>query len=380
MQKHKKKSQKTLGKRIGKICAIVGIVILVLILVVVIVGFILYKQGKSSLYKNADTRIPTGLQSAEQDMLVAQEKAKLATIQWQDDWIAYEGKIYEYNEEILNLLFLGIDQHGLLEKETDYSDWESGQADAIFVLSLNPATKTMKIVAVPRNSMVTLNIYGSDGQIEEQIRNQICLQYGYAGGGKSGLEEMKRAVSELLYNLPIHAVTAIGYDAIPIMNDMVGGVEVVVLEDITQYDPLMVEGETVHLLGEHAYLYIQYRDVTSAGSPTARLQRQKQYLLAFIQEAKNRFKESPLIVTEMYESLSEYMWTDITLDEAIYLAAEVLDYKIELDSIYLLEGEDYITTYINEDGEEDFFDDYYLNEESIKKTLIDVFYSEVRFE
>lgn len=378
--KSKKKRKKNTKKRFKRLCLITGTVLMVTALVVLLSVLILQRTGESRLYGKAGSSTPNAMQSNEKELLLAQEKARLSTVKWEDDWIAYDGKIYEYNEDIINLLFLGIDKHGLLEKETDFSNWDAGQADAIFVLSLNPESKTMKIVAVPRNSMVNLNVYDEDGNVEEQIRNQICLQYGYAGGGENGMTEVKRAVSELLYNLPIHAVTSIAYDAIPIMNDTIGGVDVVVLEDITHYDSTMVEGENVHLMGEHAYLYIQYRDVTSVGSPTARLQRQKQYLLAFIQQAKKQFREDALIVAQMYDALTEYMWTDITLDEAVYLATEVLDYTIELDSIHLLKGEDKITAYINEDGEEDFFDDYYLNEDGIKQTLIDVFYDEVHFE
>ncbi len=119
----------------------------------------------------------------------------------------------------------------------------------------------MQIVAIPRNSMVELNIYGTDGKVQEQMKNQICLQYGYAGGGENGLDEMRRAVSELLYQLPIHGVTAIGYDAVGQINDKVGGVEIEVLEDII-YDPELVRGNTVRLTGDQAFLYLQYRDVT----------------------------------------------------------------------------------------------------------------------
>lgn len=357
----------------------IAIVIASILLLTVVTLAILYHSGKSRLYAKAGRALPEAMVSSDTDLEIAKDKAQLATVAWQDNWIAYDGKIYEYNEDTINLLFLGIDQHGFLQKETDYSNWESGQADAIFVLSLNPTDKTMKIVAIPRNSMVELNIYDANGMIANQIRNQICLQYGYAGGGKNGMEEMKRAVSEVLYDLPIHGVTVIAYDAISMLNDMIGGVDVVVLEDITQYDPIMVQGENVHLMGEHAYLYVQYRDVTKVGSPTARLQRQKQYLSAFVEQAKIRAKQNILIVTDMYRGLEDYMKTDITLDEAVYLATEVLDYSFDLNSIFLLAGKDCTTSFISEDGTEDFYDDYELDEENLKKTVIDVFYNEVRF-
>lgn len=361
-------------RRIVRIFGILFLVLLGVILLFVMVLFIMHRTGRQSLYAKGENTTTVAVVSEEE--LIAQQKAKLSSVRWQSDWLAADDKIYEYNKDAINLLFLAIDVADGLEKDTDYSDWNAGQADAIFVLSLDPKEKSIQIVAIPRNSMVELNIYGTDGKIQRQMKNQICLQYGYAGGGKNGLDEMKRAVSELLYQLPIHGVTAIGYDAVGQINDAVGGVEVEVLEDII-YDSEMVKGNTICLTGDQAFLYLQYRDVTKAGSPTARLMRQKQYLIAFVGEAKKKVKEDPLIVTQLYQSLTEYMNTDIALDEAVYMAAEVLDYRFDPNAVYALEGEDHIVSFINEEGQEDFYDDYYLSDESIRDIVIKSFYHEI---
>lgn len=374
MDEAKQKARMKPIKRIARVCTVIFCVLLAILAIFLLILFVMYRTGKHSLYAKAETSAPMSA-NTQQELLDAREQAGLTAVQWQSDWIALDGRIYEYNKDTINLLFLGIDHAGGLVQDTDYSEWDAGQADAVFVLSLNPTDKTMKIVAIPRNSMVNLNIYGADGEVSEQIRNQICLQYGYAGGGKNGLTEMKRAVSELLYQLPIHGVTAIGYDAIATINDAVGGVDVEVIEDII-YDPEMRIGNVVHLTGEQAYLYLQYRDVTAVGSPTARLLRQKQYLSAFVGAAKAKLRSDPLIVSELYQALGEYMETDIALDEAVYMAAELLDYHFDMDAIWLLAGEDRIVPFINEDGEEDFYDDYYLDEEELKRMMVEVFYSE----
>ncbi len=361
-------------RRIVRFCGIFFAVLLGVIVLFVIVLFIMHSTGKQRLYAKAGNDTTVAVVS--DDELIAQQKARLSAVRWQSDWLVVDDRIYEYNKDAINLLFLAIDVSDGLEKETDYSDWNAGQADAIFILSLDPKEKSMQIVAIPRNSMVELNIYGTDGKVQEQMKNQICLQYGYAGGGENGLDEMRRAVSELLYQLPIHGVTAIGYDAVGQINDKVGGVEIEVLEDII-YDPELVRGNTVRLTGDQAFLYLQYRDVTKIGSPTMRLMRQKQYLIAFVNEAKKKIKEDPLLVAQLYQSLTEYMNTDIALDEAVYMAVEILDYRFDPDAISILEGEDRIVPFINEEGQEDFYDDYFLFDESIRNTVIKVFYHEI---
>ena len=88
-------------------------------------------------------------------------------------------------------------------------------------------------------------------------------------------------------------------------------------------------------------------------------------------------KENPSIVTDIYKNVTPYMNTDITLDEAAYLATKVLDYSIGDDSFYQLTGSDRQVDFKTDSGKDDFYDDYYLDEDSLKQVMIDVFYNEV---
>ncbi|MBQ2116895.1 MAG: hypothetical protein II193_09955, partial [Lachnospiraceae bacterium] len=64
-------------------------------------------------------------------------------------------------------------------------------------------------------------------------------------------------------------------------------------------------------------------------------------------------------------------------NEAVYIATEALDYDLSPDAFYQISGEDKITPYINEFGEDDFYDDYYLSEDSVKEIMIKTCYKEV---
>jgi hypothetical protein len=174
-------------KKVTKI--IVGIlsVFLGLIVIVGITFVVLYKSGEASLKASATTLAPT-VEVDEQDKV---EFEYANTIAWQDDWIAYDGKVYEYNEDTLNFILLGIDKEGELGKEENYTYSEVGQADAIFLVSLNNRDKTFNLICIPRNSMVDLEVYNEDKEVVRTFHNQICLQYPYAGGGQSGLDKRK---------------------------------------------------------------------------------------------------------------------------------------------------------------------------------------------
>ena len=71
------------------------------------------------------------------------------------------------------------------------------------------------------------------------------------------------------------------------------------------------------------------------------------------------------------------MNTDITLDKAVYLAMNSLDYKIDGDSFYQLQGEDREVIGLGEFGEERTFNDFYLDEDNLLETVVKVFYEEV---
>lgn len=340
---------------------------------------LLYKMGESRLTGSAATDMPdTELITDKEAEQNAREKAGLNAIQWQENWVAVGDKVYAYEEKAVNLLILGVDKNGELTMDTDFEQWSSGQTDAIFVAHLSPQEQKVSILGIPRNSMVDIDIYDSEDHIKNTVYDQICLQYAFAGGGEPGLAKIKDTVSGLLYGLPIHGVVAIGYDAMTKLNDMVGGVDVVALETLKTSYGSYEKGEKLHLEGDLVLAYVKGRDTEMLGSPTLRLERQKQYLSSLIGKLKGELKENPLLVKDLYTTAVPYMNTDVTLAEAVYLATQAMDYQFDGNDIYLLQGEDKGVPII-EDGKEtgDFYDDYYLDEENVKETMIKMFYQEV---
>ncbi|MCM1262197.1 MAG: LCP family protein [Butyrivibrio sp.] len=373
MKKESRKKKK-LGMRI-----VIGIAstVLVLVLVIGLAGIVFYKSGEAALRASAENKIPIMETDPEEIEKARESFAYGSSVAWQDEWVVYEDNVYEYNEDTLNFLLLGIDHDGELDKETDLSDWGAGQADAIFLASANQKNKTVSIIGIPRNTMVELDIYNEDEQRIDSIYNQICLQYGYAGGGELGLATMKESVSELLYNLPIHGVCAVSYDAIGVVVDMIGGVEVTIPDDMTAYNPQYTEGSRLLLTKKNVMPYLRYRDMETLGSPTIRLSRQKGFLKEAISQTISKVKSNPRLVSDIYQAIVPYMNTDITLDEAVYLAAEFVNYRIEEDSFYQLTGEDKQVDYVNVSGGIDFFDDLYIDEDAKRRLVMKLFYDEV---
>lgn len=340
---------------------------------------LLYVFGGARLRAAAETSAPDAARLTDgTGAETILEKAKLATVQWQDDWVSMGGKVYAYDDNCINLLLLGLDKEGKLNGETDFEKWKSGQADAIFVVSINPAKEKFNIIGVPRNTMMNIDVYDREGHIAETRFDAVCLQYPFAGGGMPGIEKTKEKVSKLLYDLPIHGAFAVGYEALCVINDMVGGIDLVSIETVDTIFGNYKEGEKLHLEGTFVLAYVKQRNMEIAGSPTLRMKRQKQYLTVLLNKMKEEIKKNPAMIADMYKAASEYMVTDVTPDKAVYLAAQASGYRFDETAIHLLQGENKIAPIIK-DGKDtgDFYDEYYLDEESLKKTMTEVFYTEV---
>ncbi len=340
---------------------------------------LLYAFGGARLRASAETSSPdVSLMTQEDTAEEIRKAAGLETVQWQEDWIALDGKVYSYDDSCINLLVLGIDKEGKLSGEADYEKWKAGQADAIFVVSINPTEEEINILGIPRNTMMDIDVYDKESHVAETLFDAACLQYPYAGGGKSGLEVTKEKVSALLYGLPLHGAFAVGYDAVAVVNDMAGGVDVTALETLNTPYGNYEEGEKLHLEGEFVLAYVKARNMEILGSPTMRLERQKQYLTALLAKVKEEVRKNPAAVGKMYSAVSEYMVTDVTLDKAVYLAAQAAGYQFDGSAVRLLQGEDKAAP-IMKDGVEtgDYYNEYYLDEESLKRTMTEVFYTEV---
>lgn len=286
---------------------------------------------------------------------------------WQEGWIRYQGRIYEYNQDIITFLVMGIDK---MEEVSESRDAVSGgQADALFLVILNPDDRSIRILAVNRDTMTDVVLYqaGEDGS-SPVVTAQIAAQHGFGDGKEKSCELTRDAVSGLFYDLPISGYVAVNMAAIPELNDALGGVDVMALEDLSGRIKGATEGALLHLEGMDAFWYVKYRDTEVFESARGRLARQKQYLAAFVKQAIEATKKDIALPMDLYGKLKQYMVTDITTDEVVYLAGQLNDYTFDQDAVYTMEG----TTVMGEKHEE-----FYPDEEALKDLMIQLFYRQV---
>ncbi|MDD6628955.1 MAG: LCP family protein [Lachnospiraceae bacterium] len=354
-------------QKIYRILLAVVLTIVAVIILAIIFYFVAGAMGKARLH-SADQTIEPALMVTEQPEELTEEEQQI----WQEGWVKYNDQIYAYNEDILTFLFMGIDKNDEVVQEVAEGT-NGGQADALFLLVLNPHTESIDVIGINRNSMTDIDVYNEEGAYVNTITAQIAVQHGFGNGVAESCEYQVKAVRNLFYQIPIHGYCAINAKAVIPLTDMVGGVELTALEDVRRYGDksgtvLLQEGETKLLDGELAYSYVRFRDTKQFGSADMRLQRQKQYLAEMMKQVKSRTAKDLLLPVKMYNELSSYMTTNVTADEVAYLSSIALNYHFDQSSIYSLEGETV---------QGDKFEEFYVDEDALHEMIIDIFYEPV---
>ena len=239
------------------------------------------------------------------------------------DTVVYKGVTYKYNYNVTAVLVMGIDKEDIQEDST-YG--QNGQADSLFLATLDTEKGDVNIIPISRESMVEVDQYAVDGTYLGVTNTQLCLAYAYATDGVGGCENMVRSTSRLLYGVPINSYVAIDMDGVRAITDRIGGVTVTALDTIR--DPyykniICTEGEQITLQGRNTLVYLRHRG-TDAGANNLRMERMKQFFTAFIAKAGGNVKKDPTQLAKYYNTVSPYVVTDISLSKMTYLAGRTL--------------------------------------------------------
>ena len=362
--KIKNRSKKSFGRKTRGLTVLLRVlVVLFAIMAVLVLTFaaIRWSGGRSLSKGEIVSEMITIPDAIKQDVEVKDEGRT----------VIYKGEKYVYNEDIITILFMGVDK--LLESEEGETANEesvigtNGQADTLVLGIIDKKNEKISFINVSRDTMADIDIYNVSNEFLRSEKRQICLQYAYGNGRETSCEYVVNALQRYLYGMPINAYVAVDYDAIAILNDAVGGVEVNVLEDLSsgRYAEL-VEGKNVTLFGDMAEYYCRTRDSYSVDANNYRMARQKQYLMAFMQKVLELVRADLGISLELYNTAKPYMITDIGVSEVTYLATTVTGYGIETDAIKSIPGE----VVLEEDHAA-----FYADETALYELILNTFYN-----
>lgn len=274
--------------------------------------------------------------------------------------LVIDGVSYFPRQDIRVFLFMGIDREGPVADSGSYKN--EGAADVILTLIFDETQKEYTILALNRDSMVTMPVLGLGGKIAGSKIAQLALSHTYGNGLRQSCVNTRSTVSDLLYGITIHQYISMNMDAISILTDAVGGVKVNVTDDFSLIDSSLVKGEMV-LNGEQAYKFIRNRKDVGDQLNLSRMERHNEFLKGFIDAYQTNVGNNVSYAMEVYNELSPYIVTDCSDQTLMNLLSRFYEY--EFVEILSPAG-------ANVRGKE--FMEFYIDEENLQQIILSLLF------
>ena len=275
----------------------------------------------------------------------------------------YNGTAYAKKENLETVLLLGVDK---FEGETPEGYINNQQADFLLLLVMDKQHETCTPIQLNRDTMTQIQILGVTGEPAGTFTGQLALAHTYGSGEEDSCENTVLAVENLLYGVGIDHYVSLTMDGVALLNDLVGGVTVEVLDDFSGIDDSLVQGETVTLQGQQALTYVRSRGGMEDSSNLRRMERQRRYLSALQQQLKAAVQQEDGFTLDALLQLNEYMVSDCTVNQLSDLGDSLAAYQVS----------DILTTPGDaQEGEE--FMEFTVDEAALQQLVMDVFYEPV---
>ena len=274
--------------------------------------------------------------------------------------IERNGIEYFPRQDITVMLLMGIDEYGPVTESDTHKN--TGEVDMVALVIFDETNEQIDLLCLNRDTMLEMPVLGIGGKNAGTFYGQLALSHTYGTGLEDSSENTKKAVSDFLYGLEISHYVAMNMDAIALLNDAVGGVQVNVVDDFSSVDPSIQKGEMT-LMGQQAINYVQVRKDVGDQKNISRMNRQKEYMEGFLKSFRQANNEESFII-DTYDSVSDYMVTDFTTKSISATLNQYSEYT--LDEVITPEGENKLQ------GQ---YYAFYADEEKLDALILRLFYA-----
>ena len=270
--------------------------------------------------------------------------------------VIYNGNQYPLKYGLMSVLLIGTDRYPEDERTVSGKELSNSDlADFLVLLVFDHNRKTLTPIHICADTLCEL-----PGDSAENNKNQkIALAYSFGKSKRNGCTNICKAAEQLLYGAPVDHYAAIDMEAIPLVNDLLGGITIVLQDDFSALGSEFQRGNSVTLHGSEALAYIRYLGQESTDSHTQRRARQQHYLDAVIgnisqaqglpnlldSSVRETIAKDPKLSEAGIKGAGEYLCTDLSMSQLTDLFKKVGEYEV-LPSVSLKgdyqEGNDFI--------------------------------------
>lgn len=341
-------------KRSIDIRVLKGFAVLLVVVLAILGGLLLLQSWDRKQSQDAVEEV-TGSGSQNEDRTLSPTMEREITY--------YNGQPYAQREDLETFLFLGLDK---FKEDAQENYLNNEQADFLLLFVFDKKAGECTTIQLNRDTMTEIQILGVTGQKAGTFTGQLALAHTYGSGKEDSCRNTVQAVSNLLYGVQIDHYLSLTLDGVALLNDMVGGVTVEVLDDFSGIDDTLVQGQEVTLMGQHALTYVRTRKGLEDSTNLHRMERQRQYLGGLFEKLSQQVKGNSGFTMDALLQVNEYMVSDCSVNQLSDFADSVSQYGI--GEIRTIPGE-------SVKGEE--YMEYYVDEEALQALVMDVFYEVV---
>ena len=272
-----------------------------------------------------------------------------------------DGVNYVLNDDIQSILVLGLDKFD--EARDDAGFYNDQQADFLMLFVVDNEKETFSAIHLNRDTMAEINVLGVAGEKIDTFTGQLALAHTYGNGREVSCRNTVDAVSGVLNDINIERYISVTMDAVAVVTDLVGGVEVEINDDFSDIDDTLVMGETVTLNSSNVLNFVRTRQGLEDSSNTARMTRQQDYLTSLFKAFNEKAEEDESFIVDSALKLSDYIVSNYTVNQLENLVENLSTY--EFKEIYSIDGE-------SKAGEK--FMEFYADQNDVNRLLLDLFY------
>lgn len=189
------------------------------------------------------------------------------------------------------------------------------QADFIAFMVFDLKARTVTPIQLNRDTMCDVPYLSINGKVMGTNFQQLALSHNQGSGKEDSCRNVIRAVQKLLFGAPVDHYMSLSMDAVPVINDLIGGVTVTMDDDYISDDSNTVlrKGDTITLNGSDALNFVRMRRHDRVDVNEARMGRHRLYLDAFAIQARTASEEDPNLITDSFDKVAPYMVSDLDL-------------------------------------------------------------------
>lgn len=227
----------------------------------------------------------------------------------------------EITKKPFSVLIMGIEDYA--------TDGKNGRTDSLMFATIDPKSKKVSLMSIPRDSRVT--IVGRDK------KDKINAAHAYGG------EKMTIDTVENFLKVPVDHYIKLDFKGFKGIVDAVGGVTVDVpfdfweRSDVNYYKKIEFKKGPQHLNGEEALAYVRMRKQDPNGD-FGRAARQRQVLEAVLKELNS--PSTVFKINDIAKAIGTYIKTDIPVSDGLALYKEFSGFDTSSIQTVKMEGKD----------------------------------------